>query len=163
MSHVPGEHSLDPTQHFESGIKDLLRFDGVRAINILGSVQYGLLYAVVFFFIGILIERLFPPFRSNASLHALAGEVLLQCIVVTIGIFYVRKLVEAIPGLLTMLPLPTWLWNPVELEQKGWVPYGIEEYKGEVMMSLVLVGTQINLLKKIALLAGRLQMPFYSK
>jgi hypothetical protein len=155
MSHVPGEHSLDPTQHFESGMKDLLRFDGVRVMNILGSVQYGLLYAIVFFFVGLAIERLFPPFRSNASLHALAGEVLLQCVAVTVAIFYVRKLVEAIPGLATLLPLPTWLWNPVELEQKGWVPYGIEEYKGEIMMSLILIGTQLNLLKKIALLAAR--------
>lgn len=136
-------------------MRDLLRVDEVRATNILGSVQYGILYAVVFFFVGLAIERLFPPFRSNASLHALAGEILLQCIVVTIAIFYVRKLVEAIPGLVTLLPLPTWLWNPVELEQKGWVPYGIDEYKGEIMMSLILVGTQLNLLKKIALLSAR--------
>lgn len=163
MSHVPGEHSLDPKQHFEAGMKDLLRVDEVRATNIFGSVQYSLLYAVVFFFVGLAIERIFPPFRPNESLHSLVGEVLLQCIVVTVAIFYVRKLVEAIPGLLTMLPLPKGLWDPVKLEQKGYVPYGIDEYKGEIMMSLILVGTQINLLKKIALLTGRVQAPFYRK
>lgn len=153
MSHVPGERSLDPKIHFESGMKDLFRLDGVRAVNILGSIQYGLLYAVVFFFAGLGIEALFPPFRTNASLHALAGEVILQCIVVTIAIFYARKLIEAIPGFLTLLP--TGLWDPVKLQQKGYIPYGIDEYKGEIMMSLVLVGTEVNLLKKIALLARR--------
>ena len=144
-------------------MRDLLRVDEVRATNILGSVQYGLLYAVVFFFVGLAIERLFPPFRSNESLHSLTGEILLQCIVVTIAIFYVRKLVQTIPGLLTMLPLPAGLWNPVKLEQKGYVPYGIEEYKGEIMVSLILIGTQLNLLKKITLLATRIQGSFYRK
>jgi hypothetical protein len=147
MSHVRGEQSLDPATHFLAGMKDVFRFDTVRFINIVGTVQYGLLYAIVFFFLGIGIERLFPPFRSAATTpNALIGQVLLQCFVITIAIFYVRKFVEAIPGILSFFPSA---FNLDKLLDKGYIPYGIDEYKGEMMMSLVLIGTQVNLLKKI--------------
>jgi hypothetical protein len=149
MSHVRGEQSLDPTTHFLSGMKDVFRFDTVRFINIVGTVQYGLLYAIVFFFLGIGIERLFPPFRSSTRPSELIGQVLLQCFAITIAIFYVRKFVEAIPGILSFFPSA---FNLDALLAKGYIPYGIDEYKGEMMMSLVLIGTQVNLLKKIGLL-----------
>jgi hypothetical protein len=147
MSHVTGEHSTDPATHFFAGMKDLFRVDTVRFINIVGTVQYSLLYAIVFFFLGIGIERLFTPFRPNtATPSELIGQILLQCFVIAIAIFYARKFVEAIPGILSFFP--SW-FNLDKLLEKGYVPYGIDEYKGEMMMSLILVGTQVNLLKKI--------------
>ncbi len=151
MSHVRGEQSLDPKTHFLAGMKDVFRFDTVRFINLVGTIQYGLLYAVVFFFLGIGIERLFTPFRPGAPPSELIGQVLLQCIVITIAIFYVRKFVEAIPGILSFFPAD---FNLDKLMDKGYIPYGIDEYKGEMMMSLVLIGTQVNLLQKIATLAA---------
>lgn len=150
MSHVDGEHSENPYVHFHAGMKDLLRVDTVRLINISGSIQYGLLYAIVFFFAGIAIETLFPKFRANASYSSLVYEILLQCILIIITIFYARKFIEAIPGLATFFPS---FINFDKLITKGFVPYGIDEYKGEAMMSLILIGTQINLLKKISRLA----------
>jgi hypothetical protein len=151
MSHVRGEQSLDPKTHFLAGMKDVFRFDTVRFINLVGTIQYGLLYAVVFFFLGIGIERLFAPFRPGVTPSELIGQVLLQCIVITIAIFYVRKFVEAIPGILSFFPTD---FNLDKLMDKGYIPYGIDEYKGEMMMSLVLIGTQVNLLKKIGHLVG---------
>jgi hypothetical protein len=151
MSHVSGEKSLDPTTHFLAGMKDVFRVDTVRFINLVGTIQYGLLYAVVFFFLGIGIERLFTPFRAGAPPSELVGQVLLQCIVITIAIFYVRKFVEAIPGILSFFPSD---FNLDKLMDKGYIPYGIDEYKGEMMLSLVLIGTQVNLLQKIATLAA---------
>jgi hypothetical protein len=150
MSHIRGEHSLDPKTHFLAGMKDFFRMDTVRLINIVGTIQYGLLYAVVFFFLGVGIERLFPPFRANTSTRERIGQVLLQCFVLLIVIFYARKLVEAIPGILSFFP--SW-FNLDKLLEKGYIPYGIEEYKGEIMASVVLIGTQVNLLKKITQLA----------
>lgn len=122
----------------------------MRFVNIVGTVQYSLLYAVVFFFLGIGIERLFTPFRATALPMELIGQILLQCFVLAIAIFYARKLVEAIPGVLSFFP--SW-FNLDKMLEKGYIPYGIDEYKGELMVSLLLVGTQTNLLKKIAYLA----------
>jgi hypothetical protein len=150
MSYVQGSNSEDPRIHFRAGMKDLFRVDEVRLINIWGSIQYGLLYAIAFFFAGICIELMFPPFRANATFETLAYEVILQCIVTIIAIFYVRKLVESIPGLITFFPS---IFNRTKLKNNGFIPYGIEEYKGEGMMSLILIGTEVNLIKKIGRLS----------
>lgn len=150
MSHVDGEKSLNPYIHFTAGMKDFFRLDKVRLVNILGSIQYGLLYAIVFFFAGIAIESVFPKYSPTAAFRTLALQVLLQCIVLTIVIFYARKFIESIPGLMTFFP------NKVD-EQKlidhGLVPYSLDEYKGETMMSIILIGVSVNLLKKIERLA----------
>jgi hypothetical protein len=146
MSHVQGEKSLDPATHFKAGMKDFFRVDQVRFINILGNIQYGLLYAIIFFFTGIFIEEIFPKYSPTASFKRLAVEVTLQCIVIAIAIFYARKLVESIPGIPSFFPN---FFNESKLLQDGLVPYSIAEYKGETMMSIILIGTSINLLKKI--------------
>jgi hypothetical protein len=151
MSHVRGEQSLDPKTHFLAGMKDVFRFDTVRFINLVGTIQYGLLYAVVFFFAGVGVERLFSPFRKGVDPYQLIGPVLLQCFIITIVIFYLRKFVEAIPGILSFFPS---MFNLDKLLDKGYIPYGIDEYKGEMMASLVLIGTQVNLLQKIGALAN---------
>lgn len=150
MSHVDGERSLNPYVHFKSGMKDFFRIDNVRLVNILGSIQYGLLYAIVFFFGGIFIETLFPKYSPTAAFRTLALQVLLQCIVLTILIFYARKFIESIPGLMTFFPNKV---NEEKLIEHGLVPYTLDEYKGETMMSIILVGVSINLLRKIGRLA----------
>ena len=150
MSQVYGQKSLDPAIHFKAGIKDLFRFDKVRLVNIMGSIQYSLLYAIVFFFAGILIESMFPKFNPTASFETLVYEVILQCILTAITIFYARKFVEAIPGLISFFPQT---FNSQKLIDHGFIPYGIDEFKGEAMMSIVLIGTEVNLLKKIGRLA----------
>lgn len=150
MSHVDGEKSMNPYIHFRAGMKDFFRLDQVRFVNIFGSIQYGLLYAVVFFFAGIGIESIFPKYNSAANFKTLALQVILQCIVLTIIIFYSRKFVEAIPGILSFFPS---IFNKDNLLKHGFIPYGVEEYKGEMMMSIILIGTSVNLLKKIGRMA----------
>jgi hypothetical protein len=157
MSHVDGQKSLDPYIHFKAGMKDLFRFDQVRLVNILGSIQYGLLYAFVFFFAGIGIESVFPKYNPIAKFKTLASQVTLQCIVIIIVIFYARKLVEAIPGIITFFPKA---FNQQNLLRHGFIPYGIDEFKGEAMMSIILIGTSVNLLKKIGRLADLGEMKF---
>ena len=65
-------------------------------------------------------------------------------------IFYARKIVESIPGFITFFPKKV---DEAKLIAHGFIPYGSEEYKGETMMSIILVGTSVNLLKKIGRLA----------
>ena len=60
MSKVKGEKSIDPKTHFVAGMKEVFRFDQVRFINIVGSIQYGLLYSIFYFGIGILLRFISP-------------------------------------------------------------------------------------------------------
>jgi hypothetical protein len=148
MSYVPGERALDPKTHFKAGMEDLFRVDKVRFLNINGTIQYGLLYGILYLFCGILINNIFPAYTTNIQLRSLFMWIILQSIVIIIATFYSQKFVEAIPGWASLFP---GFFNPEELKSKGWKPYGIPEYKGDMAASIILIGTQINLLKKIEL------------
>ena len=148
MSYIPGDKSVDPQIHFRAGIKDLLRFDKVRLINILGSVQYGIAYTLAFFMAGISINFIFPSFTTNYhSLHVLFLLILLQSLVIIIVTFYVQKLIESIPGVISFFPQ---YFDYNKLVTQGFIPYGIDEYKGNMASNIILIGTQINLLKRVS-------------
>ena len=147
MSYVPGDKSVDPQVHFMAGMKDLLRFDKVRLINILGSVQYGVAYIIAFFIAGIGINFIFPPFTTNESLLELFLWIMLQSIVLIIVTFYIQKVIKSLPGILSFFPE---YFNYTKLLAQGFIPYGIDEYKGDMTSSIILIGTQVNLLKKVS-------------
>jgi hypothetical protein len=146
MSYVPGNKSEDPKIHFEAGIKDFIRLDKVRLINILGSIQYGILYCLVFFAIGIILHITFPVLNKSDSLLNTFLWIILQSLVIIILISYVQKFVEAIPGFASFFPK---FFDFNSLLNKGFIPYGLSEYKGDMAASIILIGTQINLLNKV--------------
>ena len=158
MSYVPGDKSEDPRIHFQAGMRDLLRFDKVRLINISGSIQYGVLYSVVYFIIGLLLHIIFPAFTTKISLVSLAGWILLQCLVIILITFYVRKFIEAIPGIPSYFPT---YFNISDLRGRGFIPYGIDEFKGDMASNLVLIGTQYRLLEKIAYLTEEVTKRYF--
>jgi hypothetical protein len=158
MSYVPGEKSINPEVHFVSGMKDFFRLDKVRFINLAGSVQYGILYSVVYLFLGLLIHKIFPPFTTNISLLHLFGWILLQCLALILVTFYAKKFVEAIPGIISFFPK---YFNIDLLAAKGFIPYGVDEYKGDMASSVVLIGTQFVLIDKIKYLIMELSKIYF--
>ena len=147
MSYVPGSKSTDPLIHFESGMKDFARVDKVRFINLSGSIQYGIIYSIIYFIVGILLHISFPSFNKSISLLSLFFWIILQCLTVIIVTFYVQKFVEAIPGWASFFPN---YFNFSELLEKGFIPYGVGEFKGSMAANIILIGTQIDLLNKVA-------------
>ncbi len=146
MSYVPGNKSEDPAIHFKAGLKDFARLDMVRLINICGSIQYGILYCLVYLFIGIILHNIFPALnKSDTLLHTFLW-IILQGIVIIIVVFYVEKFVEIFPGIFSFFPQ---FFDMNELLAKGFIPYGINEYKGNMASSLILIGTQYHLLYKV--------------
>lgn len=146
MSYVPGDKSEDPKIHFEAGIKDFTRFDKIRFINIIGSIQYGILYSIVYFIIGILLYVIFPPLIKGESLLNIFLWILLQSLCIILVTFYVNKFIEAIPGFASFFPK---FFDFSNLLSKGFIPYGVDEYKGNMASSIILIGTQFRLLEKI--------------
>jgi hypothetical protein len=149
MSYVPGDKSEDPKVHFEAGMKDVFRLDKVRFINISGSIQYGILYSIAYFIVGVALHVIFPPLVKGIPLLNLFGWILLQCLVLVIVSFYVDKFIEAIPGFASFFPN---FFDFPKLLAKGFIPYGVSEYKGNMASNIVLIGTQVNLLNKVAYL-----------
>jgi hypothetical protein len=146
MSYVPGNKSEDPKVHFEAGVKDFARLDKVRLINIGGSIQYGILYCLVFFFIGIILHNIFPALNKSDPLFNIFLWIILQSVVIIIAAFYVEKFVEIFPGIFSFFPQ---FFDMNDLLAKGFIPYGIDEYKGNIASSLILIGTQYHLLYKV--------------
>ena len=71
----------------------------------------------------------------------------MQCLVLIVISFYVQKFVEAIPGWASFFPQ---YFDFPKLLAKGFIPYGIDEFKGSMAANIVLIGTQVNLLNKVA-------------
>lgn len=147
MSYVPGSKSEDPKVHFEAGMKDFTRLDKVRLINITGSIQYGIIYCIIYFAIGIALHAIFPPLIKNEPLLNIFLWIVLQSVTIIILSFYVQKFVEAIPGWASFFPK---FFDFHKLLAKGFIPYGVGEFKGDMASSIILIGTQYHLLEKIA-------------
>jgi len=146
MSYVPGNKSEDPKVHFIAGMKDLFRVDQVRLINIGGSIQYGTLYCLAFFVLGISLHIIFPPLHKSDPLLNIFLWILLQSLVIIVSSFYVEKLIESIPGIFSFFPT---FFDFNKLLANGFIPYGVDEYKGNMAASIILIGTQYNLLNKV--------------
>lgn len=146
MSYVPGNKSEDPKVHFEAGMKDFARLDMVRFINISGSIQYGILYCLVFFILGITIHNIFPALNKSDPLLNIFLWIILQSLIIIILTFYAQKFVEAIPGIASYFPK---FFDFNKLLAKGFIPYGVDAYRGNMASSIILIGTQYNLLNKI--------------
>lgn len=146
MSYVPGDKSEDPKTHFLAGMKDFARLDKVRFINIMGSIQYGIGYSIAYFILGIALHVLFPPLIKSDPLLNIFLWIVLQCLVIIVATFYVSKFIEAIPGILSFFPK---YFDFNKLLAKGFIPYGVDEYKGNMASSIILIGTQFRLLEKI--------------
>lgn len=153
MSYVPGSKSEDPKVHFEAGIKDFARLDKVRLINITGSIQYGIIYCIIYFAIGIALHAIFPPLIKSEPLLNIFLWIVLQSVIIIILTFYVQKFVEAIPGWASFFP-KTFDFN--KLLAQGFIPYGVGEFKGDMASSIILIGTQYHLLEKIAFVTNEI-------
>ncbi len=144
MSYVFGENSEDPKVHFEAGMKDFFRIDIVRFQNIIGSISYGIIYSILFLIFGMFINNIFPKLNKKQSLLTILNWIIFQTVIIIILVFYVRKFIDAIPSIATFFP------NYLsKLKEKGFILYGLDEYKGEMTASIILIGTQYNLLEKI--------------
>jgi hypothetical protein len=145
-------------EHVQERIASLFRFNEVRAMQLLESIQFGLGYLVVGFFAGTVLDYSFPGFEEDISTGKLFLEVLLQCILLIILVFYVRKIVKIMPFLFVL---------NYDINRNGKVdaynPYEASEYGGEIMIAVVILGAQFNLIKKIDLLSRRLYQAIYNE
>lgn len=137
-------------------LHSLFEMDDIRIMQLLESFQYGLGYIVVSFIAGCTVDILFPTFDENKDNRTLFLEILLQSLALILVVFYVRKIVKILPFLFVI----TRDGKPAAPEFR---PYEAPEYNGEVMIAVILIGSQFNLIKKIDLMSRRIYKFLYKE
>jgi hypothetical protein len=139
-------------KYFLKRLASLVQFDEVRLMQIFESIQYCLGYLVVGFLFGTILDSVFPKFEEEKETTSIFLEVILQTIALIILIFYTRKVVKLMPFLFTV----NFDVNGDGVIQK-YRPYESTEYSGEITIAIILIGSQINFIRKIDVLSRRFQ------
>ena len=140
----------DASEHVQERIRSLFLMDDVRIMQLLESIQFGLGYLIVGFASGVALDYSMPSFDETTPTGTLFLEVALQCLLLIVLVFYIRKVVKIMPFLFV-------------LNHKTYKPYQASEYGGEVMIAIALLGAQFNLIKKLDLLSRRFYLWLYNE
>ena len=130
--------------HFISRVRKLFNLNTIRINEIAEIIQYTILYGIVAFYVGTWINAAFPHFDKSKSSTELMLEVLGETIILTICVFYIRKLVKIVPFLF-YLP-----------GKRAYNPYLSTEFHGEIVISVIFITLQTNLVKKLEELSKRI-------
>lgn len=139
----PADHWQD---YFWKRLHSFTKLDSIRLNEILEISQYSFIYFLAAFVVGGAMNLIFPEFSEYTPTGQLAFEVMGELMVITIAIFYLRKFAKIVPFLFQVRIPGT----------KEYIPYKTTEYQGEIALSIIFVGLQFRLIKKIDLLASRL-------
>lgn len=142
--------NLPEHRDIEERIASLFAVDCVRMSRILETAQYGLIFAIIAFFVGLGIDWLFRPLYpkptdrvagckepvySKLKMAQALGLICLQVMIAAVSIIYVRKLGEIVPFFLNLCP-------------EKYVPHWkVHEVEGELAIALVFVGVQTTLIE----------------
>jgi hypothetical protein len=129
-------------------VERLLRFDTIRISKLLEMIQDGIIIFILAFYLGSAIDKLCGVANEKMTDTELWGYIILQLVINIIAIYYVRKVAEVIPFMLSL--------NSNYMSNK----------KGEVdgasgfVSSIIFVSVQKNFAAKLSLLKSRFALNF---
>ncbi len=133
------------SKYFYQRLADLLAFDNTRVNQILELTQYSITYSISTIILGLIMNITFPAYDNKITTWRLFGEIIIELAVLTIAVFYIRKLNQLIPFMFH-----------ISNGTSSYKPYMTTEYQGEIALSIIFVGVQFRLVRKLALFAQRL-------
>lgn len=148
----PEEHAME---HVRERSQKLFLRDEIRIMELLESIQYGVAYLAIGFAGGVALDYAMPSYNEDVKTSTLFLEVAVQSLLLIIVTFYLRKLIKIMPFLFMI--------NGTGSGKPRYKPYQSEEYGGEVMIALVLLGAQFNFIKKLDLLSRRFYKWLYDE
>jgi hypothetical protein len=151
MSSFPFSVEKGAARHFKERLASLMKMDEVRVMTLLEALQYSLLYALLGYLAGSGLDAVFPAFNEKKPIKDVVVEVIGQTLSFVLLIFFIRKIVKLVPFLFVL----NWDLNGDGKVPK-YRPYETTEYGGEITIALVLIASQMNLLRKIDLLSRAL-------
>lgn len=138
----------DFQKYFNQRYKSLITTDRIRQLLLLEIFQYAFLYAIITLLFSTTIEYLAPEPNENENMLVLLIEIFVQCTIVAISVFYIRKIVKLVPF--------------IYYDDKRYRPYLTSEYQGEIVISLVFLNTQTKLIEKIKILERKIRNSVYN-
>ena len=132
-----------PKSYVKKRIQKLFNVDKYRRYRLLEVVQYTILYVLITMFLAPRIDTLFPEYNEQKNYNKILFEAVLQLIVVSISIFYIRKIVKIIP------PIGLFLDKSFHI---GTTP----DFNGGIVMGLIFVHCQKHLQYKLSYLVHNL-------
>jgi hypothetical protein len=129
-------------------VERLLRFDTIRISKLLEMIQDGIIIFILAFYLGSAIDKLCGVADEKMTNTELWGWIILQLVINIVAIYYVRKIAEVIPFMLSL--------NSGYMSNK----------KGEVdgasgfVSSIIFVGIQRNFQTKLGLLKSRFALNY---
>jgi hypothetical protein len=124
-------------------VERLLRFDTIRLSKLLEMIQDGIIIFILAFYLGSAIDKLCGVTDEKMTNTELWGWIILQLVINIVAIYYVRKVAEVIPFMLSL--------NSNYVSNK----------KGEVdsasgfVASIIFISIQKNFGAKLSLLKAR--------
>jgi hypothetical protein len=131
-------------KQFITRVRSLFNVNNIRLNELLETAQFTIMYGLVAFFCGTYINKLFPKFDSSKPSWQILLEILAETVVLSICVFYIRKLVKIIP-FIAYFP-----------GKSRYIPYMSAEFEGEIALAVIFVSLQTNLLEKIQELSKRI-------
>ena len=120
--------------------------------NMMESIQYGMLYMLAAFIGGVGLDYLFPVYEPKKNVWIVAREVVAQCLLLILLVYFIRMNVKSVPLLFSLKGAP-----------RGYKPYSTAEFNGEMMMGFVFLGCQLNLINKIDLIADKIYKWYFKE
>ena len=122
-------------KYFDNRWKKLTTFNKIRLYKLLEISQYIILYLLISIPVSVLIEEIFPDVDESKPIWKIMIEIIAQMVIMGILIFYLMKIVKLVPFIF--------------MSDKSYIEHKIFEYEGTITISLVMLGTQKNLVSKI--------------
>ena len=136
---------------FQENLESLLQHDCIRLSRLLETVQCAILYSFLGLAAGLAIDGLLRPLYPTTHIGKPEGEpiqnwnelivtlgiAVLQIVLAALGVFYVRKIAALVP----------FFWN--RCPTKYLEGYHVHEIEGEIALSLIFIGSQVNFVDQL--------------
>lgn len=129
-------------KYFDNRWKKLTTINKIRLYKLLEISQYIILYLLISIPVSVLIEEIFPDVDESKPIWKIMIEIIAQMVIMGILIFYLMKIVKLVPFIF--------------MSDKSYIEHKIFEYEGTITISLVMLGTQKNLVSKIHIIRKRI-------
>ena len=124
-------------KHFKDRLNKLIAIDKIRLAKIMELVQYTIISCIFCIILGICFNKIFFKYNENYNIVIQVIQVIVQLVICSIAIFYIKKIVKLIP-LIYKYP-------------DNYVPYTTDQYiGGGAIFAIFFFRLQTNLIKRLS-------------
>ena len=116
--------------NYKNQLNDLISFDKKRFKELTEIIQYSIIYIIVCLIFGIILNKISPDPDENEKTYIILLDLVIQSILISLCVYYIRKICHLIPPLFNMKK-HTYAYN------------------GDIMIAIIFFTTQTKIPRKI--------------